>query len=288
VDIDKITVALATYRRPLGLRDALNALSAQGFKRLCVLVSDDDPCEVNRQTAAINRSFEVNYLPQACRKGVLKNHLSMIEKVQSDLFMFHGDDDQLLPGALTNLSEMLKTSLSYDAVFSNYRLGENLQISRHVNLEKIPFVRYWRHRNRKIRLLSYYLCPAFLGKQNLFYGLYRTEAVEKINIKKALPPRKHLLNLDEMFSFQAVCNGPILVISNVSYFFSDGNAKYYVDSKKKRSGWGFALLDFMAYEWITLFDYLRNVNNASERSLILVFFPLKVIVAMVWRYFRCQ
>lgn len=288
MDIDKITVALATYRRPLGLRDALNALSAQGFKRLCVLVSDDDPCEVNRQTVAINRSFLVNYLPQSCRKGVLQNHLSMIEKVQSDLFMFHGDDDQLLPGALTNLSEMLKTSLSYDAVFSNYRLGENLQKSRHVNLAKIPFVRYWRHRYRNIRLLSYYLCPAFLGKQNLFYGLYRTGAVEKINIKKALPPRNHLLNLDEMFSFQAVCNGPILVISNVSYFFSDGNAKYYVDSKKKRSGWGFALLDFMAYEWITLFDYLRNVNNVSERSLILVFFPLKVIIAMVWRYFRCR
>lgn len=286
VDIDKITVALATYRRPAGLHHALEALARQGVKRLRVLVSDDDPGDPNLQRVTAERRFEVEYLAQSERKGVLRNHLSMIAKARSDLFMFHGDDDELLPNALSSLSERLKVSRDYDAVFSNYRVGPNPEQARCVAIASLPFVRYWRHPHRLIRMLAYYLCPAFLGKQNLFYGLYRTDAIRRIDVDKALPPRAHRLNLDEMYAFQAVCNGPVLVISHECYFFAEGNAKHYADSDSTRSNSLSALIDFVKYEWITLFDYLRNVRGIGERWLILTFFPIKFTVAMVWRHAR--
>jgi glycosyltransferase involved in cell wall biosynthesis len=286
MDIDKITVALATYRRPAELHLALEALARQEFKRLCVIISDDAPNEVNRLRVSAERRFEVEYLPNSQRKGVLLNHLSMIDKARSDMFMFHGDDDELLPNALSSLSEPLKTAQDYDGVFSNYRVGPNPKQTHQVAISSLPFVRYWRHHYYLVRFLAYYLCPAFLGKQNLFYAMYRTEAVRRINVNKALPPRNYFLNFDEMFSFQAVCNGPVLVIANQCYFFAEGNTKHYADSNSLQSGAILAISNFIKYEWVTLFDYLRNVNGAFSYWLVLILFPVKFLIASAWLFTR--
>lgn len=281
-----ITVALATYRRPEGLQQALDALASQGFNRLRVIVSDDDPSDDARRRVEADQRLHLTYLARTPRRGVLRNHLSMMPEVTSDLFMFHGDDDALLPDALCQLSEPLKAALGYDAVFANYLKGPTPAQARCVAIADLPFVRYWRHRRRSVRMLAYYLCPAFLGKQNLFYGLFRTEAARRIDLDKAIPARSHHLNLDEMFSFQAVCNGPVLVIGQSCFFFAEGNAKHYQDAPGASKGSLGALVEFVRYEWLTLFDYLRNVQRGQDRLLILLLFPLKFATAMVWRYGR--
>lgn len=286
MDIDKITVALATYRRPSGLHDAIEALASQKFKRLQVLVSDDDPNEVNRQRVENEKRFEINYFPQSQRKGVLHNHLSMINGTCSDIFMFHGDDDRLLPNALITLSEPLKASQEYDAVFANYRIGPDFEHTRHVMISNLPFARYWRHPRRIVRMLAYYLCPTFLGKQNLFYALYRSEVVRKIDLDRAIPPRAHLLNLDEMYAFQAVSNGKVLILASECYFFAAGNTKHYTDSNSAKSKSFSALFQFLSYEWTTLFDYLRNVGSLKEYWILILLFPIKLICSFSWRYAR--
>lgn len=284
VDIDQITVALATYQRPHELQRALAALSAQRFERLQVLVSDDAPSEQSRRDVEGVKGLRAMYRPRHPRLGVLRNHLSMIPEASSDLFMFHGDDDELLPDALCQLSEPLKASQDYVAVFGDYRVGSTLQSSRVVNLSRLPFARYWRHRNERVRMLAYYLCPAFLGKQNMFYGLFRTEIVRKIDVEKALPRRQHRLNMDEMFAFQAVCLGPVLVIGHECHFFAEGNAKHYVDAPTRHHGTLGALVEFIQYEWITLFDYLRNATGWRTQAMMVGLFPLKLLTALAWRY----
>lgn len=284
VDIDLITVALATYQRPQELQRALVALALQRFDRLRVLVSDDAPSEESRRNVETAEGLHAAYLPRNPRLGVLRNHLSMISEVTSDLFMFHGDDDEMLADALCQLSEPLKASQVYDAVFSNYRVGLTLKASYSELITGLPFARYWCHRDWRVRMLAYYLCPAFLGKQNIFYGLFRTEAVRKIDIDKAMPPRQHHLNMDEMFAFQAVCNGPVLVIGHECFFFARGNAKHYVDASTKHQGSLGALIEFVHYEWITLFDYLRNAPGWRAKIALVSLFPIKFVMALVWRY----
>lgn len=284
VDIDFITVALAAYRRPQELQRALTALAQQRFDRLRVLVSDDAPSDESRRIVETVKGLHTAYLPRNPRLGVLRNHLSMIPEVTSDLFMFHGDDDEVLTDGLCQLSEPLKASQVYDAVFSNYRVGLSPKTSHSVLLTRLPFARYWRHRNRRVRMLAYYLCPAFLGKQNIFYGLFRTDAARKIDIDKAMPPRQHHLNMDEMFAFQAVCNGPVLVIEHKCFFFAQGNTKHYVNASTIHKGSLGALLEFVRHEWITLFDYLRNVRGWRAKLAMVGFFPLKFVLALVWRY----
>lgn len=282
--IEQITVALATFRRPIGLSRALEALAKQGFPSLYVLVSDDDPSDINMGIASIDRGFKVKYIGQSLRKGVLYNHLSMIDVTDSPFFLFHGDDDELLPDALSKFSNFLKGNFKYDAVFSNYRKGLDFDNSSMIRLSRTPFARYWSSKIRLIRMLSYYLCPTFLGKQNLFYGLYRKEAVKNIDIKRALPINDEILNLDEMYSFQAVCNGPIIVLDSVCYFFSEGNIKHYQEENIQNKSSLNALLMFIKYEWVSLFDYLRNVKNINEQFLIIIFFPIKFLLALFWRY----
>lgn len=284
LDIDFITVALATYQRPQELHRALAALAQQRFSRMRVLVSDDAPSEESRRIVEIFKGLNTAYLPKNPRLGVMRNHLSMIPEVTSDLFMFHGDDDEVLADGLCQLSEPLKASKVYDAVFSNYRVGDTWKTSHTVLLTRLPFSRYWRHRNRWVRMLAYYLCPAFLGKQNIFYGLFRTEAVRKIDLEKAIAPRPHHPNMDEMFAFQAVCNGPVLVIEYECFFFTQGNVKYYVDASTMHKGSLWALIEFVRYEWITLFDYLRNARGWRSQAVLVSFFPLKFVMALIWRY----
>ena len=284
MDIDLITVALATYKRPHELRRALKALALQRFDRLRVLVSDDAPDDENRRNVEAFEGICAKYFPRHLRLGVLRNHLSLIQETTSDLFMFHGDDDKLLPDALCQLSEPLKASPDYDAVFGNYCAGPTPETATAVLITRLPFVRYWRHRDWRVRMLAYYLCPAFMGKQNLFYGLFRTEAVRKIDVNKAMPPRQHYLNMDEMFAFQAVCNGPVLVIGHECFFFAQGNSKHYADAPKSQQGSLVALINFIKYEWITLFDYLRNARGWRAKFMLLSFFPLKLVMAVIWRY----
>jgi hypothetical protein len=286
LDIDFITVALATYQRPKGLQGALAALALQRFDRLRVLVSDDAPSDESRRNVENVEGLHVVYLPRKTRQGVLRNHLSMIPEVTSDLFMFHGDDDEVLADALCQLSEPLKASQVYDAVFSNYRVGLAAKASHSVLITRLPFARYWSHRNRYVRMLAYYLCPAFLGKQNIFYGLFRTNAVYKIDIDKVIPPRQHRFNMDEMFAFQAVCNGPVLVIDSECFFFAQGNLKHYVNASKIRQGTLWGLIEFIHYEWVTLFDYLRNAPDWRSKIALVSLFPIKFTMALVWRYVR--
>lgn len=284
VDIDSITVALATYQRPKELQRALTALVLQRFDRLRVFVSDDAPSDESRRQVESVEGVDAVYLPRNPRQGVLHNHLSMIPEATSDLFMFHGDDDELLADALCQLSEPLKASQTYDAVFGNYCVGLTPKASHSVLITRLPFARYWSHRDWRVRMLAYYLCPAFLGKQNIFYGLFRTEAVRKIDIEKAMPPRQHHLNMDEMFAFQAVCNGPVLVIGHECFFFAQGNVKHYVNASTMHKGPLWALIEFVRYEWITLFDYLRNARGWRSRVALVSLFPLKFVMALVWRY----
>jgi len=284
VDIDFITVALATYQRQQELQRALEALVRQRFERLRVLISDDAPNAESRRYVDGIEDLSATYLERHSRLGVLRNHLSMISETNSDLFMFHGDDDELLSDALYHLSEPLKASRDYDGVFGNYLVGPTRQVSHAVSFNRLPFVRYWRHHDWRVRMLAYYLCPAFLGKQNMFYGLFRTEAVHKIDVEKAIPPRQHHLNMDEMFVFQAVCNGPIHVVSQECYFFAEGNAKHYVDAPQARQSSLGAFIGFAQYEWITLFDYLRNAPGRWVQVVLLGLFPLKFVTALAWRY----
>lgn len=288
VDIDSITVALATYRRPQELQRALTALVKQRFNRIRVLVSDDAPSVEARRSIEAIKELHTRYLPKNSRLGVLRNHLSMIPEADSDLFMFHGDDDELLSEALFQLSEPLKASLAYDVVFSNYRVGLTMELSHSVSLTGLPFVRYWCHRDWRVRMLAYYLCPAFLGKQNIFYGLFRTAALRKIDIARAIPQRQEYLNMDEMFGFQAVCNGRVLVIEHECFFFGQGNTKHYANAHRVHKDSLGALIEFFCYEWITLFDYLRNARDWRAQLALVSFFPLKCMIALVWRYLKWQ
>lgn len=283
--IDEITIGIAAYRRQDGLRQALVSLSEQGYDRLHIIVGDDSSGGEALEIVDKFSRLRVTYVHNKPRKGVLGNHVSLFNYNQSEFFMFHGDDDYLLPNALNLLSETLKTSEYYGQVFGSYHVGKVLVESRRVDLAKFIFVRFWGSRFRIVRLVSFFLCPAFVGKANLFYGLYRSHSLKAVDMKRALPERGFFLNMDEMIAYQATCNHPTLIVSRPCHFFAEGNEKLYKARITILSGTLGAFLELMFYEFVSVFDYLRNSEKLHEKVLVAVLFPAKLLSTLMFRYF---
>jgi glycosyltransferase involved in cell wall biosynthesis len=97
----RVTVLVPTYNRSSFVRHAVESVLAQDFDDVCVVVVDDASTD---DTAAVVASFadpRVQYRRQPHNLGWHGNCNSAFEGVTSEFVTWLGDDDSMLPGALS-------------------------------------------------------------------------------------------------------------------------------------------------------------------------------------------
>lgn len=282
MEIDKVTVGIATYNRPELLKRALKHLKNQNIERLEVILSNDLP-DQNCERLLKDLNLPYKYLTQAPPLGVLHNHLSTYELCDSDLFMFHGDDDFLLDDCLELLSEQLKTSLKYDSIFSDFMVGSETSFKT-IGISRIPFIKFFSSQQEWKRVISFYLMPSMIGKQNIYYGLHRKSSLDKIDFESTIPKRNFFYNMDEMISFSLILNAPLLILNKPLFFFTQNNIKYYKEFSTNNRLVSFIYILF--YEFIVLLDYIRVCKRLKFRFLFITLFPLKLFLLFYYKLRR--
>ena len=115
-----VSIVVATYKRDLSLRKALESLINQTYKNIEIIVVDDNSNEEwNKKVKEIIDDFinksNIIYIKNEKNKGSAQTRNIGIEKANGEYITFLDDDDIYLPNKILNQLNKMK---EYDADFS--------------------------------------------------------------------------------------------------------------------------------------------------------------------------
>jgi glycosyltransferase involved in cell wall biosynthesis len=163
------------------LREALASLLAQEFQDFSIYISDNVS---NDQTEDICRQFErsdtrVHYERRSSEVSAATNFFDLVNKCESEYFMWAAHDDMWSHNWLLSLVKVLGKQDKASGAFG---------VLRHVNCGGQEMTTHpangltsekWDSLSRTKRFFSYLQSNPGKGKANLFYSLFRTEAIKK-------------------------------------------------------------------------------------------------------------
>ena len=105
----KITVIIPTRERCDTLQAALQTCVTQDYGDLEILVSDNFSQDQTREIVAAVNDKRLRYINTGQRVGMSANWEFALSHVNSGYVMFLGDDDGLMPKAISRMAEVLRT-----------------------------------------------------------------------------------------------------------------------------------------------------------------------------------
>lgn len=182
-----VSVGIPTYNRPEGLRRTLECITAQTYKNLEIIISDNaspgiDTEVIVREFMAIDK--RIKYYKQQDNKGLTYNFNFVLEKATGDFFMWAADDDEWDNSYIYECLQTLLCNPDYTLVCGTaiyYKDGEILYPGVKVNLL---------HDSPAKRVLGYY---SRVGDNGTFYGVMRREAVTKLSMKNTIGGDWHFI-----------------------------------------------------------------------------------------------
>ena len=111
-----VSVVVATYKRDVPLKKALESLAGQSYTNLEVIVVDDNgDAEWNKKVAEIVDDFRkrypnvvLNYIPNPVNQGSAKTRNIGIEAAKGTYITFLDDDDEYLPDKVKKQAEFME------------------------------------------------------------------------------------------------------------------------------------------------------------------------------------
>lgn len=172
-----VSIGLPVYNRPEMLRGALQALTAQSFTNLEILVSDD--CSPGEQTRKVVQEFmehdsRIQYYRQKKNLGSILNHKVIFEKATGEYFFWASEDDEWEETFIETGVTTLSANLQYAAWCCTI---DNIDRFGRVIREYPGFSRFTSTRHKVRDIIRYLLEPEVMGKANLFHGIYRRSAL---------------------------------------------------------------------------------------------------------------
>jgi glycosyltransferase involved in cell wall biosynthesis len=177
----QVSVGIPTYNRPGGLRRTLECILGQTHRNLDVIITDN--CSPDPEVERVAREFvekdhRVRYFRQEKNQGSVPNFIFALRQASGPFFMWAADDDEWEPVFIEKLLEPLLTDgRDYAASVSEARYV--------VNEQRCPLVPegkalYGYYAEDKLTRLKYMLDHSY---GNLFYSIFRTEAIEDIDLE---------------------------------------------------------------------------------------------------------
>lgn len=239
----KVFIGMPVYNGQRYLREALDSLLGQSFRDFTILISDDastdDTPSIIREYSA--RDPRIQIVRQKQNIGLFKNFGYTLEKADCPFFMWAAQDDIREKDYLSICVRRLEedSSLGLAATLMGGIDFSGKDILEEKDLLKLSGKKWWGG------VARYILQPEVLGKCNLMYGLFRTEAARAA--WKAYPQRA-AWGQDYLFSLALVSRYNIYV---------DHRALF-----KKRGGGFSSPAHLLNSEGVSL--YVMNLKNPKN------------------------
>ncbi len=169
--MNKITVGLITYNRPLLLKRALKSVLNQSYKNFEILIGNDYPDnKISFESLGIKKNKKIQIYNHKYNLGERNNMNFLLKKSNSEWFIWLADDDYFHKELFKRLIECTyNTSKKVVACYSNYSRAElvkNVEKKKYEIFNKKIFLKGFS--KKKIRIIG-------------VFGLIKTKILKKIN-----------------------------------------------------------------------------------------------------------
>ncbi|MBC7490152.1 MAG: glycosyltransferase family 2 protein [Glaciimonas sp.] len=278
-----VSIGLPTYNRPDALRKMLEIVVAQTYPNLEIIISDNASPDAKVKEVIeefSSKDSRIKHYWQDENIGVLANAEFVLRQAQGEYFTWFSDDDWRSPEFIELLVEELEKNKNVDFAFCDYRevfedgSRATAYPSSHFKIFK-PFT----SNSRLIRTIAYYWQDAARGKPNIFYSVFRREALAALDIKKITDGYK-LLNMDCLIAFTLLQKSPVVIRREVMCTLTCGNKKYYSSVEQQLGKPKLALLSKLVNFWSeNKYDrdlYIKKTNRFIEKLMIYILFAPKL------------
>ena len=109
----KITVIIPTRERAVVLENALRTVTSQDYKNLEIIVSDNYSMDGTDKVVEQAKDSRIRYLNTGKRLSMSHNWEFALSHVQDGWVTFIGDDDGLLPRAISRIAEIIQQTKAH-------------------------------------------------------------------------------------------------------------------------------------------------------------------------------
>lgn len=175
-----VSVGMTTYNNPAFLRRSLERMTAQTYKNLEIIVSDD--CSPEEETQKIVREFahhdsRIRFYRQEKNLTAVKNYRFVFEQATGEYFVWADDDDEWDESFLEKGITFLQSNPEYDAwCCTEWNIDSFGRVFR-----RLPgFSRFTSTQDKRKDLIKYLREPESMQKAALFHSIFRREAIRKV------------------------------------------------------------------------------------------------------------
>jgi len=281
-----VSIGIPAYNRPSSLDKILSLITSQSYTNLEIIISDD-ASEGNDVRNVVEKyqllDSRIKYFRQEENIGVLRNYNFVLQQSTGEFFTCVSDDDWRSPEFIEVLIRLLIENPQASLAFCDYHeIYEDGKFAIGYPFSHIKHFTPFKSKNRLARTLSHYWQNQKNGKCNLFYGLFRKNSINTIDVEKLSNNFTHL-GMDNQIVFKMLQLGPAVFSNDAMCCLTCDNTKYYMnnssDSKKRNLFYGVinVLNSFLD-------DNLTYLNNASffiEKIFIILLFLPKILSELV-------
>lgn len=247
-----VSIGLPTYNRPEALRRCLEIISAQTYKNIEVIVSDNASEDGRVKEIAegfARKDQRIKYFRQAKNLGLLANTEFVLRKAAGEYFAWISDDDWRSPEFIELLAAELEKAKDINLAFCDYHeVREDGSRALEYPATHLGVFKPFQSPSRIVRTLSYYLQDAFRGKCNLFYSLFRRAPLAALDFK-GISGGYGNINTDSLLVFNMLQKGPALIIPEAMCTLTCGNKKHYAEDFGGLPGKGLGFLRAFLAIW---------------------------------------
>lgn len=139
-----LSLCIPNYNRPQFLAQNLKVIARQATNQVEIVVSDD--CSQEKITPVIDNfakkypNVKLQFYPQPKNLGFDKNVLEVISKAKGKFCWLLSNDDQILPGSLNKITQIIKNHPRTSLISINYQrfdqLAQKITAPRMINLSQ--------------------------------------------------------------------------------------------------------------------------------------------------------
>lgn len=226
-----VTIGIPSFKRPKLLIKALNCLKNQTYKNIRVNVginSEGREVDDYKKIENIFRDrLKINFFFHKKDIGTIKNFFFLLDKCDTEFFMWLADDDEITPECIESLVNLLIKNRDVVTAMPIWELARS-----ETNKKKIIPTTF-EHENPLIRIINY--CN--IADDAFFYGLHRTKNLKKCSFKGFWKPNENFFsNWAYPFLFDLVLQGKIVFNTDKKavWINNEFHIKYYKKSNSNK------------------------------------------------------
>jgi glycosyltransferase involved in cell wall biosynthesis len=211
-DINKqplVTVGICCYNREAGFKETLKCMINQSYKNLEIIISQDYNETLDFAPIVNNENDNrVTFYKQPKRLSMYNNFGFLLEKANGDYFMWAADDDWWAPDFIEKIMGRLLTNPGSVMGFCDFMEVDESNNRMPIYPQHLPLLQEFVSTNSLKRAKSYINQFEGFGKANLFYAIFKTEALRTPEVfgilKKGDLPGDMLINLSVLLKGEIV------------------------------------------------------------------------------------